>query len=393
MVDRLGQDEDVAISVGPRRFRTLGLWMGIGPITAVKQGSPAAQTGGLRQNDTIATIDGLVVGLEINPLQLPDYFARKQGEEVEMVIRRPVKGADTKEMTIWLTPLDKPGWIERPSAGQPVSVPAIGIAFQLTSTVMHVVPDSPAAGKIKEEERIQKMELVLPQGAPPDVSEGNDNNKPITIEFDQKDDAEKLVHNWAYAFWLMQSFPTRNVKLYVKTPGEGNTDESRLVELVPKAVDKDWYLPTRGIRLALKMSELKATNATHAISMGWTHTKNNMSDIYLTLGSLFSGRISVKELHGPVGIATVAYRVASRGFADLLLFFGFLSVNLAVLNFLPIPVLDGGHMFFLIWEAVTRKKPSERILIAATYTGMAMILGLMVFVLYLDFFVHWLPGQ
>jgi len=71
-----------------------------------------------------------------------------------------------------------------------------------------------------------------------------------------------------------------------------------------------------------------------------------------------------------------------------LLFLGFLSVNLAVLNFLPIPVLDGGHMVFLIWEGVTRRRPSERVLIAATYCGMAFVLGLMVFVIYLDIFVH-----
>ncbi len=63
-------------------------------------------------------------------------------------------------------------------------------------------------------------------------------------------------------------------------------------------------------------------------------------------------------------------------------------MNLAVLNFLPIPVLDGGHMVFLCWEAVTRKRPSERVLIAATYCGMAFVLGLMAFVLYLDIFVH-----
>jgi regulator of sigma E protease len=72
-----------------------------------------------------------------------------------------------------------------------------------------------------------------------------------------------------------------------------------------------------------------------------------------------------------------------------MLFLGFLSVNLAVLNFLPIPVLDGGHMVFLTWEAVTGKKPSERVMIAATYLGLAFILGLMGLVIYLDVFVNW----
>ena len=72
----------------------------------------------------------------------------------------------------------------------------------------------------------------------------------------------------------------------------------------------------------------------------------------------------------------------------MLLFLGFLSVNLAVLNFLPIPVLDGGHMVFLTWEAITGRRPSERVMIGATYVGFAFLLGLMGLVLYLDIFVH-----
>jgi regulator of sigma E protease len=69
-----------------------------------------------------------------------------------------------------------------------------------------------------------------------------------------------------------------------------------------------------------------------------------------------------------------------------------LSANLAVLNFLPIPVLDGGHMVFLIWEGVTRKRPSEKVQIAATYIGMTFVLCLALLVFYLDLFVHHVIG-
>ncbi|MBT6155767.1 MAG: RIP metalloprotease RseP [Planctomycetaceae bacterium] len=389
-VQRKGTTDVVAIKLKPRRFRTLGLWMGIGKVTAIKDNSPAANQG-LKEGDKIAKVDGLEVGTQINPLRLPNYFADKHGQDVEVVVQRPVKGGEPQELTLKLTPLDRPGWIEKPDEGQSVSVPALGVAFQLTSTVLNVVADSPVAGKIKVEERIQKMELILPKGAPSDGY----GDKPIVIEFDKKreGDDKETIHNWAYAFWSMQRIPMRSVKLHVSSPGEGGTGKPRVVTLQPKPIDDEWYLPTRGVRLARLMKKRKAESVTAALSMGLTHTKNNMTDIYLTLRSLFGGRISVKELHGPIGIATVAYRVASRGFADLLLFLGFLSVNLAVINFLPIPVLDGGHMVFLIWEGVTRKKPSERVLIAATYAGMAVVLGLMVLVLYLDIFVHWLPGQ
>lgn len=385
-VRRKGQESPVEITVKPRRFRTLGLWMGIGPVTAIKDNSPALK-GGLKENDVIAKVDGLVVGTQINPLELPDYFGDRHGQEVEIVVRRRIDGGEQKELKLKLTPLDKQGWIEKPHIGNSVSVPALGIAFQLTSTVAHVVTDSPVDGQIKAEERIQKMELVLLPGAKPDQY----GDEPIVIEFDKTNEDKETIHNWAYAFWKMQSVHTRNVKLHVQSPGEGDTGKVRVIELKPRPVNEDWFLPTRGFMLTPLMNPRKADGVADALGMGVTHTKNNMTDIYLTLRSLFGGRISVKELHGPIGIATVAYHVASRGFPDLLLFLGFLSVNLAVINFLPIPVLDGGHMVFLIWEGVTRKKPSERVLIAATYAGMAVILGLMVLVLYLDLFVHRLP--
>ncbi len=132
----------------------------------------------------------------------------------------------------------------------------------------------------------------------------------------------------------------------------------------------------------------KSESVGDAFTMAFDHTRSSCLNIYLTLRSLMTGRLSIKELHGPLGIASAAFYVASEGIVPLLLFLGFLSVNLAVLNFLPIPVLDGGHMVFLMWEGLTRRKPSEKVLAGATYAGLMFLLGLMVLVLYLDLFVH-----
>ena len=68
----------------------------------------------------------------------------------------------------------------------------------------------------------------------------------------------------------------------------------------------------------------------------------------------------------------------------MLIFLTFLSANLAVLNFLPIPVLDGGHMMFLLYEGIRGKPASERTMTMLTYLGLIFILVLMVFVLGLD---------
>ncbi|MDA8563476.1 site-2 protease family protein, partial [Mariniblastus sp.] len=101
-------------------------------------------------------------------------------------------------------------------------------------------------------------------------------------------------------------------------------------------------------------------------------------------GKLISGKISPKNLGGPGTIAVVATSEASEGTSRLLLFLTFLSANLAVVNFLPIPVLDGGHMLFLAYEGIFRRPVNENTQALLTYAGLAMILALMIFVVCLD---------
>ncbi|MCR4415159.1 MAG: site-2 protease family protein, partial [Thermoguttaceae bacterium] len=76
---------------------------------------------------------------------------------------------------------------------------------------------------------------------------------------------------------------------------------------------------------------------------------------------------------------------AAKGLADLLIFLTIIGANLAVLNFLPIPLLDGGHMVFLAYEGITGRAPNERVQTILTYLGLLFILGLVVVVFGLDF--------
>lgn len=375
-----------AISVAPGRFRSPGVWVAMGQIAAIVDGSPAHQAG-LQVGDKILEINGRIVGQTadplpeaIDPIRLPDVLAALHGQEVEISVKRQGAGGAPETRTVRLEPDDRPGWIERPHAeGVPLSVPAAGFAYHLIPTILHVEPGSPAAAaQLQVGDIIRKLELILPEGTQP----RNDEPRILEVDFDPK-----KKENWAYAFWLLQADPTRTVRMHVSRNGSDLVADLGALRWTRE--DREaWYLPVRGLRLAGLAQVLEADNAVEAVQMGITHTTNSISDIYLTIRSLFSGNLSFKELHGPIGIAKVAYDVVQLGLADLLLFLGFLSVNLAVLNFLPIPVLDGGHMVFLAWEAIARKKPSERVLVAATYFGMAFVLGLMLLVLYLDIFVH-----
>lgn len=376
--DKAPDDDLVAIPVEPQPFRALGLWMDIGRITAVQADSPAERHG-LKIDDKITRVNGKLIGTDLDPLRLPDYLGAKgaAGEEVELVVNRLVKGSSPQDVTIRLIPRDEPGWTERPLADDiPLSAPALGVAYHVIPTVLRVEPDSPAAkAGIESGERIKKVELVAPKGD----EEADDDEEPPAVEFGKEEAGQK---NWAFPFWLMQRVPTWHVKLTVSD----KLGKERVVN-VKSAPVESWFVPgVRGLQLQPDLLVQKAAGPMEAVRMGFDHTKNSTIDIYLTLRSLFTGNLSPTELSGPVQIATIAYRTAEHGISELLLFLGFLSVNLAVLNFLPIPVLDGGHMVFLIWEGVTRRKPSDKVLAVATYAGMLFVLGLMAFVLYLDLF-------
>jgi len=94
--------------------------------------------------------------------------------------------------------------------------------------------------------------------------------------------------------------------------------------------------------------------------------------------------IPASELGGPILIAQIVGKQMEHGWMSLCYFMGFLSVNLAVLNLLPVPVLDGGHLFFLTLEGIRRKPLAERAQMIAQQVGLTLLVMLMAFVFYND---------
>ncbi|MEZ5482915.1 MAG: RIP metalloprotease RseP [Porticoccaceae bacterium] len=99
---------------------------------------------------------------------------------------------------------------------------------------------------------------------------------------------------------------------------------------------------------------------------------------------MLNGLISAKHLSGPITIAKVAGASAQYGLSAYLGFLALLSVSLGVLNLLPIPVLDGGHLAYYIIEAVKGSPVSEKIQLAGFKVGLFLVIGLMVLALYND---------
>lgn len=100
-----------------------------------------------------------------------------------------------------------------------------------------------------------------------------------------------------------------------------------------------------------------------------------------SLASMIQGQSGLENLSGPVGIAKHAGLSADKGFMSYVLFLSLLSVSLAVINMLPLPLLDGGHVLFHLYELILRKKVPEKVIVTVSRLGLVAILALTMFLL------------
>ena len=122
-----------------------------------------------------------------------------------------------------------------------------------------------------------------------------------------------------------------------------------------------------------------------SFTYSFTNTKDSAMMIFNTLGLLFGNEnVGVSDLAGPVGIYTITSSALSGGLFSLLGWVALLSVNLGVINLLPIPALDGGRLVFLGYEAITTKKANKRIENTLHYAMYLMLLGLFVYITFND---------
>jgi len=121
-----------------------------------------------------------------------------------------------------------------------------------------------------------------------------------------------------------------------------------------------------------------------AISFAYDKTIEASKMIFLGVQKLIQGIVPHSEIGGVISIGTVISDASSSSFVALLTITALISVNLGVLNLLPIPALDGGHIVFNIYEMITGLKPSEKVLINLTIAGWVILLGLMSLGLYND---------
>ncbi len=146
-------------------------------------------------------------------------------------------------------------------------------------------------------------------------------------------------------------------------------------------------------KIQRKMIGIGSAGVTHTLDLGLVETFTYATNetykasllIFKGVQKLITGDIPAKELGGVVSIVQITSDASKNGWMTLFFFAALISVNLGILNLLPIPALDGGHIMFNLYEMLTRRAPSEKVLINLTIVGWVMLLGLMSLGLYNDF--------
>ena len=118
----------------------------------------------------------------------------------------------------------------------------------------------------------------------------------------------------------------------------------------------------------------------NAIKYGFQKFSSTIGQMWLTVVNLFTGGLSINALSGPVGIYTVVGESRKAGIYSVLYLIAYLSINLGLMNILPIPALDGGHVLFLVIEKIRGKKIDAKIENTATMIFFALLIALMIYV-------------
>ncbi|MEA3544498.1 MAG: RIP metalloprotease RseP [Thermodesulfobacteriota bacterium] len=139
----------------------------------------------------------------------------------------------------------------------------------------------------------------------------------------------------------------------------------------------------------LYSSELKRFGFFAAVSEGTYRTWELIELTVVFVKKLFTGNVSTKNIGGPITVVQIAGQAAQTDLSAILSVLAFISIQLGILNLLPIPILDGGHILFYLIELIIRRPVSIRVREMSQQVGMAMLLMLMVLAFYNDFVRLW----
>ena len=356
--------ETITTTVGVNPEKVVGFATTWGPIAVIKLDSPAT-TAGLKEGDLIKQIDGAHPG-DLLTLDNRMFSKAKNSQTITLQVER-----DDKLIDISIQP-ELPKLASTLGPNKPIAIDSLGIAIATSLTIDTVTPDSPAdkAGMLANDTLVSIKYLLDEEQKSNELYE---DLKPLVKFVDDNT-------SWAEVYESVLQSLKAGTKLEVTVDRGGKT---KVLTMASVASD-EFFRHTRGISLEYYEKHYESDNWSDAFANGAYKVVDDLKRVGKTLKTLIQGKISPTNLGGPGTIAVVATSEAAASTSRLLLFLTFLSANLAIVNFLPIPVLDGGHMMFLAYEGIFRRPVNERVQLILTYGGLAFVLCLMVFVISMD---------
>ncbi|MFN5321281.1 MAG: site-2 protease family protein, partial [Planctomycetota bacterium] len=329
---------------------------------------------GLRAGDRIVKVNDAPPGNLFTFDQRMVQLLRDQKKSVTLEVQRASPGQVEPETLTLDVALRMPERVSEPGMIGCLAIESLGLAINADPEIASVDPGSDA-----EKQGLQAGDWLLggryeiaAQFAQSDIFTAKSGS--FTFGIGSKEWNAGTLQNTLQLAPAGSSFQFK-----VRKPG-GNEQEVKL----SSGVAANEFRTTRGIIPTPLEETYQTTSWSESFSVASSQIWKEGVRILRFLKKLVSGQISATNLGGPGTIATVATSEATEGTSRLLLFLTMLSANLAIVNFLPIPVLDGGHMVFLAYEGIFRRPVTEKVQVILTYAGLAFILGLMLFVIFLD---------
>lgn len=197
----------------------------------------------------------------------------------------------------------------------------------------------------------------------------------------------KEIRTWTELVESIRAAPDRSIRLTVERDGV-----RRMVDIAPEAVTANgqrigrigaspFVPPSYSERIFVRKQYGPVDSLVKAVARTWEIATFSLR----MLGKMLVGEVSWKHLSGPLTIADFAGQSAQLGWISYVTFLAVISISLGVLNLLPIPLLDGGHLMYFVFEIVKGGPISERVMELGQRVGLALLLVLIAFALYNDF--------
>jgi regulator of sigma E protease len=308
-------------------------------IEAMVPGSPA-DVAGIQVGDRVSRVNGEVISTRT---ELFDAVAKSNGQALTLEIKR---GGQIK--TVKVTPTIAPG--QQTSTQEPGYYLGVEEAPPLVTSVMQSSPAAKAG--------LQTGDHV------------------VSID-------GLTIHTWSQMTGIVKESPNR--QLQVEVLREGHRISLAVTPSVEKAMVNGQSVDIGKIGISgpgrsIMRSSTPLLSLYDGLGATWGWTELTAIGLY----KMVVGDISSKNIGGPLTIANISGEAASQGASSVVFLIAILSINLGVLNLLPIPILDGGHLLFFLIEGILRKPLGERQREIAQQAGLVLLVGVMIFAFWND---------